>query len=37
MISRLPFLNCRSGVIGLAITGNPENDGRLSLARGGRA
>jgi len=22
--------NCRSGVIGLAIAGNPENDGHLS-------
>jgi hypothetical protein len=29
-ISRMPFPNCRSGVIGLAITGNPENDGHLS-------
>jgi hypothetical protein len=30
MISRVPFPNCRSGVIGLAIAGNPENDGHLS-------
>jgi hypothetical protein len=30
MISRVPFLNCRRGVIGLAIAGNPENDGHLS-------
>ena len=30
MISRLPFPNCRSSVIGLAIAGNPENDGHLS-------
>jgi hypothetical protein len=30
MISRLPLPNCRSGVIGLAIAGNPENDGHLS-------
>jgi len=30
MISREPFPNCRSGVIGLAIAGNPENDGYLS-------
>jgi hypothetical protein len=30
MISREPFPNCRSGVIGLAIAGNPENDGQLS-------
>ena len=30
MISRVPFANCRSGVIGLAIAGNPENDGHLS-------
>jgi len=29
MISRVPFPNCRSGVIGLAIAGNPENDGHL--------
>jgi hypothetical protein len=28
--SRVPFPNCRSGVIGLAIAGNPENDGHLS-------
>jgi hypothetical protein len=27
MISRAPFPNCGSGVIGLAIAGNPENDG----------
>jgi hypothetical protein len=27
MISRVPFPNCRSSVIGLAIAGNPENDG----------
>ena len=27
---RVPFPNCRSGVIGLAIAGNPENDGHLS-------
>ena len=26
MISRVPFPNCRSGVICLAIAGNPEND-----------
>lgn len=26
----MPFPNCRSGVIGLAIAGNPENDGHLS-------
>jgi hypothetical protein len=25
-----PFPNCRGGVIGLAIAGNPENDGHLS-------
>ena len=30
MISRVPFPNCRGGVIGLAIAGNPENDGHLS-------
>ena len=30
MISREPFPNCRSGLIGLAIEGNPENDGHLS-------
>ena len=30
MIRRVPFPNCRSGVIGLAIAGNPENDGHLS-------
>ena len=30
MIGRVPFPNCRSGVIGLAIAGNPENDGHLS-------
>ena len=30
MISRVPFPNCRSGVIGLAVAGNPENDGHLS-------
>jgi hypothetical protein len=30
MTRRVPFPNCRSGVIGLAITGNPENDGQLS-------
>jgi hypothetical protein len=29
-ISRVPFPNYRSGVIGLAIAGNPENDGHLS-------
>jgi len=29
-VSRVPFPNCRSGVIGLAIAGNPENDGHLS-------
>ena len=28
--ARVPFPNCRSGVIGLAIAGNPENDGHLS-------
>ena len=26
----MPFPNCRGGVIGLAIAGNPENDGHLS-------
>ena len=31
MISRVPFPDCRGGVIGLAITGDPENDGHLSL------
>ena len=30
MISRVPFPNWRSGVFGLAIAGNPENDGHLS-------
>jgi len=30
----VPFPNCRSGVIGLAIAGNPENDGRLPLWQG---
>ena len=30
MISRVPFPDCRSGVIGLAIAGNPENDGHRS-------
>jgi hypothetical protein len=30
MISRVPLPNCRSAVIGLAIAGNPENDGHLS-------
>jgi hypothetical protein len=30
MIGCVPFPNCRSGVIGLAIASNPENDGRLS-------
>jgi len=30
MISRVPFPNCRSGVIGRAVAGNPENDGHLS-------
>jgi hypothetical protein len=30
MISRMPFPNCRSSVIGFAIAGNPENDGHLS-------
>jgi hypothetical protein len=30
MISRVLFPNCRGGVIGLAIAGNPENDGHLS-------
>jgi hypothetical protein len=30
MISREPFPSCRGGVIGLAIAGNPENDGHLS-------
>jgi hypothetical protein len=30
MIGRVPFPNCRSGVIGLAIAGNLENDGHLS-------
>jgi hypothetical protein len=28
--SRVPFSNCCSGVIGLAIARNPKNDGRLS-------
>jgi hypothetical protein len=28
--SRAVSLACRSGVIGLAIAGNPENDGHLS-------
>jgi hypothetical protein len=37
MISRLPFPNCRSSVIGLAIAGNPENDGTCRLASGGWA
>jgi hypothetical protein len=30
LIGRVPFPNCRGGVIGLAIAGNPEDDGRLS-------
>ena len=30
MISRAPFPNCRSGVISLAIAGNPEDDGHRS-------
>jgi hypothetical protein len=30
ILSRAPFPNCRSSVIGLAIAGNPENDGPLS-------
>jgi hypothetical protein len=30
ILSRTPFPNCRSGVIGLAIAGNPENDRHLS-------
>jgi hypothetical protein len=30
MISGVPFPNCRSGAIGLALAGNPENDGHLS-------
>ncbi len=29
-IGRVPFPNCRSGVIGLAIAANRENDGHLS-------
>ena len=29
-VCRVPFPNCRGGVIGLAIAGNPENDGHLS-------
>ena len=29
-IGRVPFPNCRSGVIGLAIAGNLENDGHPS-------
>jgi len=33
-ISRVPFSNCRGGVIGLAIAGNPENDGDLSPWQG---
>jgi hypothetical protein len=36
-ISRVPFPNCRSSVIGLAIAGNPENDGTCRLASGGWA
>jgi hypothetical protein len=34
MIGRVPFPNCRSGVIDLAIAGNPENDGHLSPWQG---
>ena len=30
MIRRVPFPDCRSGVIGPAIAANPENDGHLS-------
>jgi hypothetical protein len=30
MISRVPLPDCRSGVIGLAIAGNPQNDGHPS-------
>ncbi len=30
MIRRVPFPDCRSGVIGPAIADNPENDGHLS-------
>jgi hypothetical protein len=30
MKSRVPSPNCGSGVIGLAMAGNPENDRRLS-------
>jgi hypothetical protein len=26
----VPFPNCRSGVTGLALAGNPKNDGHLS-------
>ena len=37
MISRVPFPNGRSSVIGLAIAGNPEMTGTSRLARGGRA
>jgi hypothetical protein len=33
MIGRVPFPDYRSSVIGLAIAGNPENDGQLSLPR----
>jgi hypothetical protein len=29
-ISHVPFPYCRSGLIGLATAGNPENDGHLS-------
>jgi hypothetical protein len=29
MISRVPLPNCRSGVIGRAIAGDPEHDGHL--------
>jgi len=31
MISRVPLPHCRSGVIGLPIAGNPEDDGHLPL------
>jgi hypothetical protein len=30
MINRVPSPTCSSGVIGLAIAGNPENDGNVS-------
>ena len=30
MINRVPFPNCRSGVLGRAFAGNPDDDGHLS-------